>query len=66
MLDRLGQRDPSPHGSVYSARLRCPGPAAKGKPAASNLIIRPEGADKVLIGTSFADLKAHQRCAAKQ
>jgi len=56
---------PSPRGPVYSARLRCPGQAAKA-PTASNLIIRPEGADKVSIGASFADLKVYQKCPAKQ
>jgi hypothetical protein len=56
---------PSPRGPVYSAYLRCSGSAAK-EPTASNLIIRPEGANKISIGPSFSDLKAYQRCAGKQ
>ena len=56
---------PSPHGPVYSARLRCPGQAAKA-PTASNLIIRPDSANKISIGASFGDLKAYQKCPAKE
>ena len=65
---------PSPSGPVYSARLRCPGQAAKrptgaratSSPTASNLIIRPDSANKISIGASFGDLKAYQKCPAKE
>jgi hypothetical protein len=56
---------PSPSGPVYSARLRCPGQAAKA-PTSANLIIRPEGANKISIGASFGALKAYQKCPAKE
>jgi hypothetical protein len=50
-------------GPIYSARLRCGNPPAQ---KASNLIIRPDGADQISAGADFSHLAAYQRCAAKQ
>jgi hypothetical protein len=50
-------------GSIYSARLQCSNPAARGKTkSAVNLIIRPDSADRILIGSSFDSLTPYQRC----
>ena len=50
-------------GSIYSARLQCSNPAAKGKTkSVSNLIIRPDNTDRISIGPSFDRLTIYQRC----
>ena len=50
-------------GAIYSARLQCSNPAAKGKTKSiSNLIIRPDSADRISIGPSFDRLTIYQRC----
>jgi hypothetical protein len=50
-------------GSIYSARLQCSNAASKGKTkSVANLIIRPDSADRILIGPSFKSLTPYQRC----
>jgi hypothetical protein len=55
----------SPRGPVYSAHLRCPDPPPGQKASASSLIIRPEEANRISIGSSFGNLKVYQKCVAK-
>jgi hypothetical protein len=56
----------SPRGPVYAAQLRCPDAPPSQKTSASNLIIRPEEANRISIGSSFDNLKVYQKCAARQ
>jgi hypothetical protein len=53
-----------PRGPNYSAHMQCPGPAGQ-KALASNLIIRPDSADRISIGADFSHLAVYQRCPAK-
>ena len=49
-------------GPNYAVHAQC---EADGQPARAdvvNLILRPEGADQVVIGKSFTDLKPYLRC----
>jgi hypothetical protein len=57
---------PGAKGPNYSVRALCAA-GDRVQPAGHvvNLIMRPDGADHVSIGTSFTDLKAYQRCPAK-
>jgi hypothetical protein len=53
----------SPRGAVFSARLQCSDPAAKAKAKSiRNIIIRPDGADRISMGASFDGLASYQRC----
>jgi hypothetical protein len=54
----------SPRGPTYSAHMQCSAPPAQ-KASVSNLIIRPDGADKISAGADFSHLTAYQRCPAK-
>ena len=50
-------------GAIYSARMQCSNPASKAqKKSALNVIIRPEGADRIMMGPGFDKLTAYQRC----
>jgi hypothetical protein len=50
-------------GATYSARLQCSSRAEpSGKPTVANLIIRPDGTDRMSAGPSFTSLKVYQRC----
>ena len=52
----------SQRGPTYSAHLRCPGkPPAKD--AITNLIIRPNDAKQISVGSDFNNLKTYQKCA---
>jgi hypothetical protein len=56
---------PSEHGPTYSARLQCLAPAGGAqKKSVSNLIIRPDGADRISVGLGFDSLTPYQRCSA--
>jgi hypothetical protein len=53
---------PGSLGPNYAVHAQC---EADGQPARAdviNMILRPEGNDKVSIGTSFTDLKPYLRC----
>ena len=54
----------SPRGPTYSAHMQCSAPPAQ-KASVSNLIIRPDSADKISVGADFSHLTAYQRCPAK-
>jgi hypothetical protein len=56
---------PAPHGPIYSAHLQCSGQPAQ-PPSVINLIIRPDNAKQISVGLDFSNLKAYQRCAAKE
>jgi hypothetical protein len=49
-------------GPNYAVHAQCEGDAQPAKPDVVNMILRPEGSDKVSIGTSFTDLKPYLRC----
>jgi hypothetical protein len=55
---------PGPRGPLYSAHLQCSG-RAPGKSPIVNLIIRPDNAKTISLGTDFDNLKVYQRCEAK-
>jgi hypothetical protein len=54
----------SPRGPTYSAHMQCSAAPAQ-KASVSNLIIRPDSADKISVGADFSHLTAYQRCPAK-
>ena len=56
-------KTPGRNGPVYAARARCIQPGQT-NPATSNLILRPEGSNRISIGPDFATLKINQKCAA--
>jgi hypothetical protein len=59
IVETAGSRGPN-----YAVHAQC---EADGQPARAdviNLILRPEGADQVVIGKSFTDLKPYLRCPA--
>jgi hypothetical protein len=56
-------KTPGPNGPIYSARARCIQPGQTNA-AQSNLIVRPEGSDRISIGPDFKTLKINQKCAA--
>jgi len=49
-------------GQNYSVHARCIDASEPKKTSTTNLIIRPQGDDRILIGKSFDDLKAFLRC----
>jgi hypothetical protein len=49
-------------GPNYAVHAQCEGDTQPAKPDVVNMILRPEGGDKVSIGTSFTDLKPYLRC----
>lgn len=51
-------------GSNYSVRGRCKA-NAQDQPHVASVIMRPDGADHMSVGTSFTDLTPYQRCPAK-
>jgi hypothetical protein len=58
---------PGPHGPIFSAHLRCAGPAAQTqKTAGSNIIIRPDNDRQISIGSDFDNLKPYRRCSANE
>jgi hypothetical protein len=56
---------PSPRGPTYSARLQCSNSDGNGQTKSIvNLVIRPNSADRIAMGSSFNSLTAYQRCSA--
>lgn len=54
---------PGRQGPIFSARLLCEGTQAQGgRPSARDLIIRPDGAGRISLGATFADLAPYQLC----
>lgn len=59
---------PGSKGPNYSVRGRCTPPDQaqnQQTPHVVNVIMRPDSADQISIGSSFEDLKPYQRCPAK-
>ncbi|WP_027551094.1 hypothetical protein [Bradyrhizobium sp. Cp5.3] len=53
---------PSPHGALYSARLRCPNEDAQQQWSETNLVIRSDDTNQISVGPDFGSLKTYQRC----
>ena len=52
-----------PKGSTFSARMQCSDPRGQAqKKMIANLIMRPDGADRISVGSTFESLKTYQRC----
>ena len=49
-------------GPNYAVHAQCEGDTQPAKPDVVNMILRPEGGDKISIGKSFTDLKPYLRC----
>jgi len=49
-------------GATYGVHARCVDPSQPDKIGAVDLILWPEGSDRISIGRSFDDLKMYQRC----
>ena len=56
---------PGPRGPTYSAHLQCSGEQTQPR-SVINLIIRPDNAKQISVGLDFSNLKAYQKCAAKE
>jgi hypothetical protein len=52
-------------GVTYGVHARCVDPSQPNKVSAINLIVWPQGSDRISIGKTFDDLKLYQRCPAK-
>jgi len=57
IVETAGSRGPN-----YAVHAQCEGDGQAAQPDVVNMILRPEGGDKVSIGTSFTDLKPYVRC----
>ena len=57
IVETAGSRGPN-----YAVHAQCEGDTQPAKADVVNLILRPEGGDRVSIGTSFTDLKPYLRC----
>ena len=53
---------PGSLGPNYAVHAQCEGDAQNARADVVNMILRPEGGDKVSIGKSFTDLKPYLRC----
>jgi hypothetical protein len=53
---------PGSLGPNYAVHAQCEADGQPAKADVINMILRPEGNDKVSIGTSFTDLKPYLRC----
>jgi hypothetical protein len=51
-----------PRGSTFSACMQCPNPQGAQKKTIANLIMRPDGPDRLSLGPGFERLTAYQRC----
>lgn len=49
-------------GVTYGVHARCVDPSLPDKASAVDLILWPQGSDRISIGKSFDDLKIYQRC----
>ena len=49
-------------GPNYAVHAQCESDGQNAKPDVINMILRPEGGDRVSIGNSFTDLKPYVRC----
>jgi hypothetical protein len=53
---------PGSRGPNYAVHAQCEADAQNARADNINMILRPEGGDRVSIGTSFTDLKPYLRC----
>jgi hypothetical protein len=59
IVETAGSRGPN-----YAVHAQCEADGQAARVDVVNLILRPEGADQVVIGKSFTDLKPYLRCPA--
>jgi hypothetical protein len=59
IVETAGSRGPN-----YAVHAQCEADGQAARADVVNLILRPEGADQVVIGKSFTDLKPYLRCPA--
>jgi len=57
IVETAGSRGPN-----YAVHAQCEGDAQPAKADVVNMILRPEGGDRLSVGTSFTDLKPYLRC----
>jgi len=57
IVETAGSRGPN-----YAVHARCEGDAQNARADVVNMILRPEGGDRISIGKSFTDLKPYLRC----
>jgi hypothetical protein len=53
---------PGSRGPNYAIHAQCEADGQPAKADVINMILRPEGGDRISIGTSFTDLKPYLRC----
>jgi hypothetical protein len=53
---------PGSRGPNYAVHAQCEADGRAARADVINMILRPEGADKISIGKSFTDLKPYLRC----
>jgi hypothetical protein len=56
---------PGSHGTNYAVHALCTSASDSAKTQNVNIIIRPQGGDRALMGRSFEDLKNYHRCPAE-
>jgi hypothetical protein len=52
----------SPNGPNYSVHAQCTNTSKPPKTQVENILIRPQGNDRLSFGNSFEELKTYQRC----
>ncbi len=52
-------------GVTYGVHARCAEPSQPDRVGALDLVLWPQGSDRISIGKSFEDLKIYQRCPAR-
>jgi len=57
IVETAGSRGPN-----YAVHAQCEGDGQAARADVVNMILRPEGSDRVSIGKSFTDLKPYLRC----
>jgi hypothetical protein len=55
----------APHGTNYAVHALCTSASIPPKTQVVNILIRPQDKDHALMGRSFEDLKAYERCPAR-
>ena len=56
---------PSAQGTNFAVHALCTSAADQSKIQIVDIIIRPQGSDRAVMGRSFKDLKNYQRCPAE-
>jgi len=56
----------SPRGPSYSVHMLCSNVSDPAQKSSANLIVRPDSASQISVGSDFSKLKIYQRCPANE